>query len=443
MSDVPPGRTRVACVLAAVIAVAPGCLGVRSAEPWVVPPFEDKPTVVAFIDDGINPYHVDFRRPVVDVRVALANILVDARTNRHPFPLALSLGLEYGEALSRDAPTLENTDLRTLYHIVGTNILAISFEDDPESGITLLDDAGGHGTLVAGVATRTSPDIVVVAVQAGARPCDPQEDGICVMYPPVLAALEWVADQPWIDVLSLSFAEPGNPPEPDANAIAQATRRAAASGKIIVAAGGNSPPPAVANGINGPPWVITVGGAQELDHGAAPLAASYPDVAANYTWSAPSSVSTNDSQNGSGTSLAAPRVAGVLAKAIASVRAEWRHRGGITPDGALAVSPSGERVTAWDFRAALNASARAWNATDWAPQDSPEDPVDALVRATVPVASPAAQVGWGFVDNATAVEVAARVLARDFALPAAKEGAHRAAVEGAFAARAAYWARVE
>lgn len=404
--------------------------------------------MIAFLDSGLNPYHGEFfTDPRMDAAtVAFVTGVQDGRTGTAATPLVFTRGLPYAEAIQADREVLERVERGVLYRIEGTRMLTISFQlamtADP---LLLPDNQSGHGPTVMGVAHRTYPDAVLVMVEVTPRYCLPtggaEYDDPCVMSPELLDALAWVRDQEWIDVVSMSFSPGGNHPTPELDAFAALAHEVSGRGKLLVNSGGNEPSPPLLDGANGPPWIISVGGASSQKHGSAWVAANGADVVANFTAVTAHPFDTARHTERSGTSYASPRVAGVLAKAIARVRAEWSHAGGITADGALAVSPTGERATAWTFREALNASARLWNATDYQPDPNvdPEDPTSSALRAMIPSAGGPAQLGWGFVDNATAEEIVARVLRGDSTLPAEKEGAHAEFMQRTFEARRAYW----
>lgn len=99
--------------------------------------------------------------------------------------------------------------------------------------------------------------------------------------------------------------------------------------------------------------------------------------------------------------------------------------------------------TTFAYRSALNLSSATLGPLDWTattPTPSP-DPLwvgDYASEATIPVVSPAAQVGWGFVDNSTADEMVRRILEQDFSIPAEKQP-HVASIEAAYRAREEYW----
>lgn len=205
-------RSILASALVALLALA-GCvtpgaqLDALSAGPPALP---DRPAVViAVIDTGINFYHAEYRqsydpatRAVAPASVEEMARLVGIEDQLVEVPIALDLGWEEAVAADRER-LVETFEPKTLYTFPGTRILgAISFQDSggeycAEECVEwplLLDFPGGHGTMTTSRAIGNSisiggqePDIYLVMVQ-GFTP----------------EALEWVADQEWIDMASLS-----------------------------------------------------------------------------------------------------------------------------------------------------------------------------------------------------------------------------------------------
>ncbi|MGH2692954.1 MAG: hypothetical protein ACRDHM_10710, partial [Actinomycetota bacterium] len=140
--------------------------------------------VVAIIGEGTNPYHGDFSEPeqVAHPSTYLPGYPEDA------VPLNLSLDApDYAAAVEADTGTWEGYERVKLHYVPGTNIVGmITFGD----GNAL--DEGGHGTGTSSLATGNvhgmAPNADVVMVNGD-----------------LFAAIEWVAAQPWIDVMSISF----------------------------------------------------------------------------------------------------------------------------------------------------------------------------------------------------------------------------------------------
>lgn len=279
--------------------------------------------VVAVVDTGINPYHIDFRLPS-DHPAATA----------HPceyieaFPcdadaLQLTLDAESrGEALAADEAVWQRARQDRLYTVPGTKIIgAYSVSGGSDVGTVPVLDEDGHGTASASVAagsvhgSTTDPEVLVVAVEGYGR-----------------NALEWAAQQPWIDVITNSWqyllVVGGDTQE--------VSRAATESGKVVVFAAGNG-----ASGTGwscdrdvtyrstaaGPSWVMSVGAVSPRNgqdycwHTIPPDVSSYGRY-----WPAADHTSLDGEVEFAGTSNAAPLVAGVIAEQVLVARREFGDR---------------------------------------------------------------------------------------------------------------------
>lgn len=375
-----------------------------------------RPVVIAVIDSGAIPY-----LPVFDVQ---DGVDVGAWI---PVPVAKV-------DISRDGPPQERFDkdkedllrsLRTgtLYHYSGTRLLGYSTKSLGEFPTV---DPNGHGTGTTYLAARDAPHAIIVSVQVAAVGC-PNYDQ-CV-DPSIADAMEWVADQSWIDIVSVSLIN-GQLNQPDNEALHEqagrylrASKRAADQGKIIVNGAGNAVVPSLADYFNGPPWIVNVGGFESNASGEAAIASKTVDVVANFSEIVPIGDAERYEPR-SGTSLATPLVAATLAEALRLVRQTDPSR---TP-------------SAFELREALNATASYVEPTSWQPTPPPGWglPVDP-VRASLPVLIQP-QMGWGYVDASMATEIARRVLEGDLAIPAGKEQAREFQPRWQ-QAREEYWSR--
>lgn len=188
-------------------------------DPQATPPLvQDRPQVVlAVVDTGINFYHQQYQ---LDAALSPLAVSLDVATlTRLGVPelvsveLALDPALAWEDAVEQDRERLLDTfEPRTLYTFPGTRILAaISFQESggqrcEGGGLVsggssecvnwplLLDLPGGHGTMTTSRAIGNTisiggaePDIHLVLVQGFTA-----------------EAVRWVADQPWIDMVSIS-----------------------------------------------------------------------------------------------------------------------------------------------------------------------------------------------------------------------------------------------
>lgn len=379
-----------------------------------------RPVVIALIDSGTSPYLPSFQAS--DASRFRAAVPV-------PFEeIPLSGHARVREELYEADPAWSTLEEGRLYHFGGTRVFAISFHRSNTAPYNW--DANGHGTATSYLAAREAPEAVVVMVQASLSLCKTEEGEECLMPPSVMDAMEWVADQEWIDVVSVSLGIPGNPPDPEqvhpeSRRWLAATKRAADSGKLIVMASGNTVTPTLPSYFSGPPWVIAVGGIEEPARGEAVLASKGVDVVANFTESTPRGYVDGGMTYRSGTSFAAPVVAGTLANALEAIRAQ---------------DPS--RVTSTkELRDGLNASATVFSPTEWdpLPPGREELPWDVITYETAPILVQP-QMGWGYVNASLAPEIARRVLEQDFSIPPGKEQAQ--VFQPAWQrARGEFWAR--
>lgn len=369
-------------VVVAVILVAVtlgGCVGAQRIETAEDAPLEPltRP-VVAIIDSGINPYHNVFRDTAE---------VTFHRAGAETFELNTSG--DYADRLAVDADAWSNVQTRELYSFPGTRLAAISFKETAQTPI--LDELG-HGTAVASVIAAEFPAAQIVVVQVAGDFCYAAD---CLLHESIVLAVEWASQQSWIDVISLSLAPPGNAPtvesvHSDARRVLAATKAAHDAGKMIIAAAGNVPPPTLTSYISGPPWMVAVGGVNETTRGEIVLAAKGVDVVANYTATTADHLSVDGWRMQSGTSFAAPKVAGVVAQALH----ELRRKSPTEADGCAVVTQARQ------VRPLLNASAELFSADEYDGIRPPpiDDPI-ALVETTAPIIDPALQQGWGYLDG--------------------------------------------
>lgn len=184
--------------------------------PTPTEPGEAEPTaVVAFIDSGINPYHIAYRddSPLAYQHPStyIPGYPADAQT------LNLTLDAEtYSEAVKADCAEWKKVKPRTLYWIPGTKIVgAISFElpltSNCSSGNpvgTYILDSGGHGTMTssrgaAALDYGACRECRIVAIQA---PLYVQLATPSSTLQPNIDAIKFAANNAsWIDAQSNSW----------------------------------------------------------------------------------------------------------------------------------------------------------------------------------------------------------------------------------------------
>lgn len=279
-------------VLIVAVGVA-GCIGADDLNPFGNEPVEveeeeapEVPTeepavVIAVIDTGINFYHEEYQAPdrwtaedpgenatAQEDDADLARVHEELGLGADAVPLTLDEG-DWDQAVEEDWEGLMEMERETLYTFPGTKILgAISFNDQPDDWPLILDRPGSytHGTMTTSRAVGNTvsiggddPGIWLVKVQGFDT-----------------AALEWVAQQDWIDIASISAGLsplaifPAAPNALDEGAIE--TYQELAREKPFFASSGNGVAnvgaagyPSWLRGASGAPDVVSVG-ATDNDH---------------------------------------------------------------------------------------------------------------------------------------------------------------------------------
>lgn len=271
-------------------------------------PAEKSFAVVAVIDTGFGPSDGVYTAPELADHPSTYVTGFPVRTQ--PLPLDAS-----------------GAERKKLYYFPGTRVIgAISFGEAREGSLlfnepcgdrVLLDDCG-HGAFVTRRAAAQSPDVLIVAVE--------------VENP--LEGIVWAIDQPWIDVISLSWGTLGSLPIGGGN-ISNLTYRATQQGKVVTVAAGNGLTnyegvpdrmPTYTDPFSGPSWVVTVGAYSETCGYMWSYSNTPPDVVAA-------------SPSGGGTSLAAPVVAGQVGGVLAAGRDAVGDTGEGPRGGLLAIAP--------------------------------------------------------------------------------------------------------
>ncbi len=335
------------------------------------------------VDSGINPYHEAFRSHEFDNGTVARMIGVPVTE------VNLSQTGSFGDRIEADQGMWSSLKPGQLYHFAGTRVVAISMLNTTK-GSFILDDSSSHGTATAGVVAKIAQSSLIVAIQGSGGLCTTS----CLIDPSLPNGVAWAAHQPWIDVISISFGNPGNPPDdpslhPEMQTYLDGTRLAASEGKLVVAAAGNDPSPTMQSYTCGPPWIICIGGFEPSTNGTSADSSHGVDFISNVTAFAPTATSTENYTWRSGTSFSTPTAAGAFAEGLAQLREAGFCR---------ALSPD----CAHQMREAANASAIRFGPTDFNPTGEPEEsPVLGKVFVvTVPIVGGAAQQGWGVVGPA-------------------------------------------
>lgn len=428
-----------------LLLLAAGCLAPAALDEAHRSTDAARPSVVAVLDTGINPYHEAFAaEPGEDAAAFVREFGVAAEV------VALARTGTFEERVAADREFWATVKLGVLYAFERTRIMSYVIHPYRDSPVL---DPSGHGTGVAWAVLSGDPTAIVLSVQTDARYCANSGRVDCVIEPVIAENLRWAASQPWIDVVSTSLGLPGSVPIPksafrESEAIVEASRAIHASGKLQFAATANDPTVNVGDTFSGPPWVVAVAGSDDRQRGRDAFTAILSDVVSNTTHVVPLQNHTTAWDATGGTSFATPYVAGTVAGALAQVRAALGVGAWAGPDGlAHGASPDGREVhvTSRILRDAINATARYFTAAEWDPLADPPpaggDVVDLLVypiQREAPVLVPQ-QMGWGHVNATLATEIARAILDGDVGVPEEKRfvAPYMLAYQRA---REAYWA---
>lgn len=289
------------------------------------PPGSRRTVVVAQFDTGTNPFHPCMRRP----GQGLASPPVDglpAATQE----LRLAFQDDYRRSLDGSATALAGIRGGALYRIPETPLLFYGTSTE------LVDDYP-HGAQASSQVVCAeyglAPDALLVVLNWYDEPSSHAD------------YLDWVAAQPWIDVVHLNIQDL---PAPAASTTTQAIAAVIASGKLVVIAAGNGVAgtapsyPMEASSYNGPPGSLIAGANDNSGHSW--YSNLDPHVVMDGCGTAAASPDSFGETDFSGTSSASPRLAGYAARLLRDVRdALDADRG---PAGVLARMPAdAERPT--------------------------------------------------------------------------------------------------
>ena len=346
-------RALAVAALLALTALA-GCVGRADETPGATLDAADpgpaaRPrVVVADVDTGINPYHVEFRDEGPDAFQHPSTYLPGFPADAPALNLTLD-AKDYETAVLADCAVWKGVEPGRLYWIPGTRIVgAITFEEADEVPCKkddlphLLLDPQGHGTMtasrVAGATYSLCPECKIVFIQGFDS-----------------ANVKWAADQPFIDLQTNSW---GALPSDHIQAkvglgrFDRAEVLAAAAAHPVFVAGGNgllgffgvTGHPAYLDDIAGPDGVIMVGG---HDGGRfTPWTMTMPHVVADANWHPAAhhdSLDGGDDKTGGGTSGATPFAAGTFARILLEARTLAGDLGVGAREGNLVVA--GENAT--------------------------------------------------------------------------------------------------
>lgn len=380
------------------------------------------PVVVAVIDSGVNPYHAWFRRPGYTAHPS--TYLPGFPTDAPALGLTFSVNHSYNKLVDLEA--LGSIGRDQLVTIPGTNIVgAISFgEYEPSDSIPIVDEFG-HGSQTAGAVVAANPDVLLVIVEMGFQDLE--------------RALAWVAQQEWIDLVTMSLGTLGDV-GPLGRAVDAAdaspqnyTRTIAQSGRMVFVPTGNNAGYGATDFYDGPNWIVSVGGVNRDTRGWWAEGTHGQDVSSDARRALPRPDHTSDVVEVYGTSFASPTLAGSVSGALQEARAALGQTS-VVQDGVYLANGARAR----DIRDAINATAHWYSPTDYRPPNRANLTTPAKQDdLPFPPVAPWTVSGWGYLGPAQAP------LLRDVLLgvaPAPEKPAEaHAFMEAQYAARAAIW----
>jgi hypothetical protein len=296
-------------------------------------------TVIAVVDQGINPYNIDFHLDPDDDMIGVhPSEYIEgypADANR----MALSFDAQsVAQARTRDYAQWKRAESSDLSWVDGTNII------------------GGHSAIPGDFGTDAGHGTPVASQAAGRFFGPNHKDVLIVMARDLTLGLDWAVKQPWIDVITGSWSTGGD--------TAPMTRAAVAQGKTVCFATGNFTVPLWAYQQQGPSWHVNVGAEHEEPLPGAYYSGTPADVLGITNVKAADSESMTDSKMFNGTSGATPAVCGLIADTISKARSRMGDTSegpsnGVVAVGAPGGGPSSDgRLTRAEVEDAVMATAR-------------------------------------------------------------------------------------
>ena len=313
--------------------------------------------VVAVIDDGLTPYHWDFRASKMP-QATNGDRSDDVPLNKPPhtwlkgFPAPSTFTSYRGvpltlsndrEASIQDLRARDDKSWRSIrptgprgvnYHwFPGTKVIgAMTFEyEDPSYKVALGGAprlyANGHGTGSASVSVGnlhgTCPECLLVHLVVGDATSTER-------------ALAWAQSQPWIDVITNSYALQTSPVGFVRDGLyggpTELQRKASERGQTIAFSAGNGvengfvvPNSTLTSTLKGPDWVLTVGATDpaDVDYSGSGKPADVAGIGSLYPSSYGATTTTGKGLFG-GTSNATPTLAGTYGRALWLTRQAMR-----------------------------------------------------------------------------------------------------------------------
>ena len=352
------GRPLLASTLLLLPALA-GCLAGEGEIPAAVveaPPFRmaDDAVVVAVVDFGLNPYHLDWAAstyplhldadPANDLpldqspEIWLPGFVVPGG-GVHALPLTLPDGpdAKTTDLLEKDKDVIKTVKRSTadevhLYHVPGTKVIGYVDFAGEGAGITTSNAHGAKASSVAvGNVFGACPECLLVFVNNGGG-----EDPV-----------DWAMRQPWIDAVTNSYGYAITPARDRlySGSDLALQREASERGQTVFFSAGNGigntfhvPNPTLFSSQEGPDWIVTVGAISPGERASYSGHGKPADIASfGSDYPSQGGPTVSDDSTFGGTSSATPTVAGTYARALWKVRALLDGPSRVQANGTIAV----------------------------------------------------------------------------------------------------------
>lgn len=332
--------TRLVSLLAAAAVCAPALVAGSPATAAAGRPGDDA-VVIAVIDSGFSPYHLDFRAsrmPQAATRGKADDLPLDRAPHTWLKGFPKPSAFDGYEALRLTLPSDPGADMAALQKgdagewgsisrsvpggidyrwIPGTKVIgALSFAGTTPKvyGTGGAEHGMGTSSVSTGAIHGTCPECLLVFIQASAA-ADYEQ------------ALSWAMEQPWIDAISNSYGISSSIVARDRvynGSDTQLMRKATERGQTIFFSAGNgvnndfiTPNPTLLSSQEGPDWIVTVGATDpaDVDYSGSGKPADVAGIGTLY----PSSYGSTTTSNGGtfgGTSNATPTIAGTYGRAL-------------------------------------------------------------------------------------------------------------------------------
>ena len=357
-------------VLAAFTLAVPAGVALDTAAAAPVRAADDA-VVIAVIDSGMSPYHLDYRATQMP-QAKTPSKADDLPLGKAPHtwlpgfpkpsafdtyaPLRLTLpddrNADMAALQKRDADAwsdVEQSKPKSLAYswIPGTKVIgAMSF--GPKSGVPIYGTGGpehgmGTSSVAVGNTYGTCPECLLVFLQATSSAAYEE-------------ALSWAMNQPWIDAVSNSYGISTTGVLRDRvynGSDVELMRTATERGQTVFFSAGNgvmndfvTPNATLLSSQEGPDWLVTVGATDptDVDYSGSGKPADIAGIGTMYP-SSYSAKTVSGNGNFSGTSNATPTIAGTYGRALWLARKELKgasrvQAGGVIARGAATCGPA-------------------------------------------------------------------------------------------------------